>query len=94
MSQSNNKNRYANIITTISLAAFLLLWSIVYNDLQNLEQRLRNVELTVTAISTRLGVGLAVRQGISQRRPGAALAGEPTLMGDTNTLYFFCAAEL
>lgn len=55
-SRKNKVNRYGNIITTIALAVFLVLWTVIDRRLQNLEARMRSLELQVTAISTRLGI--------------------------------------
>ncbi len=49
-------NSYSNIICTVSLAAFLLLWGIINSRLSGLESRMRCLELKVTAIAVKLGV--------------------------------------
>ena len=45
-----NGSRYANIITTISVALVLLFWGMVYNKLEQLDGRLRNVEQTTNTL--------------------------------------------
>lgn len=55
-SQKNKVNRYGNIITTVALAVFLILWTIIDRRLQDLETRMRSLELKVTAISAKLGI--------------------------------------
>jgi hypothetical protein len=55
-SQKNKVNRYGNIITTVALAVFLILWTIIDRRLQDLESRMRSLELKVTAISAKLGI--------------------------------------
>lgn len=55
-SKKETVNFYGNIITKIAIVAFLFLWMIVDRRLQNLEARMRSLELQVTAISTRLGI--------------------------------------
>lgn len=54
--QKNKTNHYGNIITTIAIAVFLVLWSIIDRRLQGLEARMRSLELQVTAISVQLGI--------------------------------------
>ena len=54
--QKNKVNRYGNIIATIAIAVFLVFWTLIDRRLQNLEIRMRSLELQVTAISVRLGV--------------------------------------
>jgi hypothetical protein len=48
--QSHNGSRYANIITTISVALCLLFWTFIYNKLDQLDTRLRNVETSIAKI--------------------------------------------
>lgn len=55
-SKKNKVNRYGNIITTIAIAVFLVLWTIIDRRLQGLEVRMRSLELKVTAISVQLGI--------------------------------------
>jgi len=55
----NNKvklNFYGNIITKIAIAAILFWWIRIDGRLQDLETRMRSLELKVTAISVRLGI--------------------------------------
>jgi hypothetical protein len=51
-SYSQPGNKYANVVTTVSLAAFLLLWGLVWNRLEKLDGRMRNIELEIVAIRT------------------------------------------
>ena len=55
-SRKNKVNHYGNIITTIAIAVFLVLWTIIDRRLQGLEVRMRSLELKVTAISVQLGI--------------------------------------
>lgn len=52
----NKVNHYGNIITTIAIAVFLILWTTIDRRLQDLEVRLRSLEQKVTAISVQLGI--------------------------------------
>ena len=54
--QKNKVNRYGNIVTTIAIAVFLVLWTVIDRRLQSLEAHMRSLELQVTVISTRLGI--------------------------------------
>ena len=49
-------NKYANIVCTISLALFFLLWGIVNTRLSDVENRLRSIELKITAMCVHLGI--------------------------------------
>lgn len=58
-SQSNysqRTNTYANIIVTASLALFLLLWGLIWSNLQCLNDRMRRVELDLQIIKTIHGI--------------------------------------
>lgn len=66
---ANNKTRFATIITTISIALFLVFWTLIDRRLQDLEIRLRTVENQLTAISVRLGIEPEAR--LSSKRSSA-----------------------
>jgi hypothetical protein len=57
-SQQNHNNgiKYANIITTISLALFLLLWGIIWSDINCLKASVLNLQLDMTKIKTIHGI--------------------------------------
>ena len=55
-SRKNKTNHYGNIITTIAIAVFLVLWTIIDRRLQGLEVRMRSLELKVTAIAVQLSI--------------------------------------
>ena len=69
--QKLNGNKYANVITTISLALFLLLWSLIWTNLQCLNERMRRVELDLQIIKTIHGIekGNLPNNSIGQNRP-------------------------
>ena len=46
------------VITSVSIALFLLLWGLIDCRLKTLETRMRGVELQVTRISEKLGINV------------------------------------
>ena len=71
-----NKTRFGNIIATIAIALFLVFWTLIDRRLQNLEDRMRSLELQVTAISVQLGIEPEAR--LSSLRSSAQHKPEPT----------------
>jgi len=48
--------KYANVITTISLALFLMLWGMIWANLRDLNDRMRHVELDLNTIKAVYGI--------------------------------------
>lgn len=80
MTNSQKNNRYGNIITTIAIAVFLLLWTVIDRRLQDLETRMRSLELKVTAISAKLGIDTNEQYSSSTTSP---LYNQPPTRGQT-----------
>jgi len=80
-------NFYTNWIARLTLVVFIFLWTTIDRRLQNLENRMRDLELQITAISNRLGVEpVDSMLGGSQSSPGPRVLGKLESTGDLHTL--------
>jgi len=81
---ANNRPNYANIITTIAVALFVMFFTLISGQLRALDVRIRALEIRVAEIATRLGIeqsGLTDSQKPPARPPGPSRLDDPLLAG-------------